>query len=194
MKITVLDVETTFQTDEKGNTDPSPYHPDNYLVSVGLSSFDENYKNKNIDYLCFQHNEQPTDVDAKSLTQDMLDTTDLLVWHHGVFDRSWLLECGFKVPFACWDTAIAEYTLSCGLKESTKLSECCKRRGVQLKKTDLVEDYFNQGISCEAIPWPILQEYGIGDLESTAELFWKQLELLGVKDVRDCIPIITPNN
>ena len=34
--ITTVDVETSWQKTETGGYDPSPFHPDNILVSVGL--------------------------------------------------------------------------------------------------------------------------------------------------------------
>ena len=36
--ITVVDVETTFQKTQHNGFDPSPFHADNKLVSVGLDS------------------------------------------------------------------------------------------------------------------------------------------------------------
>jgi hypothetical protein len=35
--ITTVDVETSWQKNENGGYDPSPFHPDNILVSVGLT-------------------------------------------------------------------------------------------------------------------------------------------------------------
>ena len=39
--ITTIDVETSWQKTETGGYDPSPFHPDNILVSVGIN--DEYY-------------------------------------------------------------------------------------------------------------------------------------------------------
>ena len=39
--ITTVDVETSYQKTENGGYDPSPFHPDNILVSVGIN--DEYY-------------------------------------------------------------------------------------------------------------------------------------------------------
>ena len=39
--ITTVDVETSWQKTETGGYDPSPFHPDNILVSVGIN--DEYY-------------------------------------------------------------------------------------------------------------------------------------------------------
>ena len=39
--ITTVDVETSWQKNENGGYDPSPFHPDNILVSVGIN--DEYY-------------------------------------------------------------------------------------------------------------------------------------------------------
>ncbi len=41
--ITTVDVETSWQKTETGGYDPSPFHPDNVLVSVGYSNDGEYY-------------------------------------------------------------------------------------------------------------------------------------------------------
>ena len=56
--ITVVDVETSWQVTDTGGYDPSPYHPDNILVSVGIN--DEYYftnHSERIDDGCY-HNIQ----------------------------------------------------------------------------------------------------------------------------------------
>ena len=64
--IRVVDVETSWQVTENGGYDPSPFHPDNILVSVGIDDeyFFTNHSEK-IDKGCFHK------------IQELLDTTTL---------------------------------------------------------------------------------------------------------------------
>ena len=64
---TVIDIETT-----SFHNNPSPYIPENYLVSVGFKS--EKYE----EYLCFKHNDNPSDTTAKYLLSEQLRKTTLL--------------------------------------------------------------------------------------------------------------------
>ena len=87
--ITTLDVETSFDVDEKGNKISSPFNG-NMLVSVGYK-MDDNF----VKYLCFYHRDEPPTPNAKKELQDVLDRTDVLIGHNIKFDYSWLVQCGF---------------------------------------------------------------------------------------------------
>ena len=69
--ITVLDIETTFTKDG----DPSPFNPDNRLVSVGI----------NDEYYFFYHTdlfEKTLVTDSKIAVHDILNKSDLVVGHN----------------------------------------------------------------------------------------------------------------
>ena len=83
--ITTVDVETSWQKTETGGYDPSPFHPDNILVSVGIN--DEYY---------FTNHSERIDKGCFHKIQETLDKTTLLVGHNIKFDLMWLLEAGFK--------------------------------------------------------------------------------------------------
>ncbi len=54
--ITTVDVETSYQKTETGGYDPSPFHEDNILVSVGIN--DEYYftnHTERVDKGCFKN-------------------------------------------------------------------------------------------------------------------------------------------
>ena len=90
--ITVLDVETTFVVAENKRSDPSPFCPENKLVSVQYS---QNYKKPEI--LWFYHAGADFEVDKNSQKlQKILDETTLLVGHNIKFDLMWLHETGFS--------------------------------------------------------------------------------------------------
>ena len=79
--ITTVDVETSWQKNENGGYDPSPFHPDNILVSVGIN--DEYY---------FTNHSERIDRGCAIKIQDILNKTTLLVGHNIKFDLMWRLE------------------------------------------------------------------------------------------------------
>ena len=83
--ITTVDVETSWQKTDTGGYDPSPFHPDNILVSVGIN--DEYY---------FTNHSERVDEGCYHKIQSILDKTTLLIGHNIKFDLMWLLESGFK--------------------------------------------------------------------------------------------------
>ena len=69
--ITTVDVETSWQKTETGGYDPSPFHPDNILVSVGIN--DEYY---------FTNHSERVDKGCASKIQSILVKTTLLIGHN----------------------------------------------------------------------------------------------------------------
>jgi DNA polymerase I-like protein with 3'-5' exonuclease and polymerase domains len=158
---TVLDIECTFQTDEKGKRDPSPLNPLNKLVSIGWQEVDEP------GYSLYY-----SDPDScKHELQQYLTSTTLLIGHNIKFDLQWLIECGFTYEGDLWDTMLYEYTKAGGVHTPLNLSECCTRYGIETK-TDVVKtEYWDKGINTDMVPWDILEEYGRQDVKITKELF-----------------------
>ena len=169
--ITVLDIETTTKGPDRS---PSPFWPENYLVSVGFES--EKYTN----YLCFNHNNKKPDEGAKYILSRQLRMTTLLVGHNIKFDLSWLLECGFEYDGKIYDTMIYEYIKLGGTYGGLDLSTCCARYGINVKDT-IIEGYFNEGIGFEAIDWENVETYGRNDVHITHKLFNAQQGELNAK-------------
>ena len=162
--ITVFDIETSFQMVD-GKPDPSPKHPENFIVSMGI----------NEEYFFFNHKEYPhykPIVNEK--IQDILDKTTLLVGHNIKFDLLWLWEIGFKYDGRIYDTMIGEYVLGRGTRQSLRLKDCCLRHGVS-QKSDATEQYIKDGVSFEKIPIKIVEEYGRQDVIATNALFQSQM-------------------
>ena len=164
---TVIDIETTSYG---GN--PSPYIPENYLVSVGFKSDDWD------EYLCFKHNEREPSFPSVTLLSEQLEKTTLLIGHNIKFDLSWLLECGFEYNGDIYDTMIYEYLIRGGRHNMrVNLSDCCKRRGLPVK-VDGTKSYLKEGIGFEAMPWELVEEYGRNDVDITWMLYHDQQEEL----------------
>jgi len=166
----VLDIETSTQWTDDGRTDSTPYHPDNFIVSVGWRLFNgEGFEDTG--YIFYD------DLAFKDVIQDCLDSADLLIGHNLKFDLNWLKQCGFMYDGRIFDTMLAEYLLARGQKWQLSLEACCKRRGVQEKKSDLISDYWKKKIGFQDMPRDLVTEYGIGDIESTFQLYEVHQEL-----------------
>ena len=179
----VLDVENEAkEVPREGKVDKldlMPFSGRNSLVSVGIKDIDTG---KHV-YKFFHHNElhlRPNHVadDAREI-QDILDKATLIIGHNLKHDTIWCRESGFKVPdCAMWDTSIAEYVMARGQRMGYSLEDIANTRGLAAKKTDLTKDYLAKGIGFEAMPIDIVEEYGIGDLDTTHELFDDQQKRL----------------
>jgi len=166
--ITTVDVETSWQKNENGGYDPSPFHPDNILVSVGLNSYfgDEYY---------FTNHSERIDKGCAIKIQETLDKTTLLVGHNIKFDLMWLLEAGFKYNGRVYDTMLGEYILNRGVRKSLTLEMCCRRRKIGSKDSS-IKEYMDRGISFENIPADVVEEYGKIDVQITRSLFDSQMD------------------
>lgn len=177
--ITVIDVETSFQKTEDGGYDPSPFHPDNILVSVGL---DSKYGNE---YYFTGHSEKVS-KGGKARIQEVLDETTLLVGHNIKFDLMWMLESGFTYTGRVYDTMLGEYILNKGIRKSLTLEMCCQRRKIG-SKDNRIKEWMDRGVSFQNIPVDIVEEYGRIDVQITRRLFDSQMADLKLEKNKDLL-------
>ena len=165
--ITTVDVETSWQKNENGGYDPSPFHQDNILVSVGLNSYwgDEYY---------FTNHSERIDEGCFHKIQETLDKTTLLVGHNIKFDLMWLLEAGFKYSGRVYDTMLGEYILNKGIRKSLTLEMSCRRRKIG-SKDSAIKEWMYRGVSFENITADVVEEYGKIDVQITRRLFDSQM-------------------
>ena len=164
--ITVLDIETTFTKDG----DPTPFNPENKLVSIGI----------NDEYYFFYHKDMKDMKkiqDSKQRIQQILNASTLVVGHNLKFDMSWMYEFGFTYNGKLYDTMLAEYVMNRGVKnKSISLKESCKRRGLSVK-SDILATYMESGYGIDEIPMEKLEEYGKQDVMITKQLYLTQVRL-----------------
>ena len=161
--ISVVDVETSWQVTDTGGYDPSPFHPDNILVSVGIN--DEYY---------FTNHSERVDKGCYDKIQSTLDNTTLLVGHNIKFDLMWLLEAGFKYTGRVYDTMLGEYILNRGIRKSLTLEMSCRRRRIG-SKDSRIKEFTDRGIPFQNIPADVVEEYGRIDVQITRDLFNSQM-------------------
>jgi DNA polymerase I-like protein with 3'-5' exonuclease and polymerase domains len=70
---------------------------------------------------------------------------------------------------------VAEYLLARARKWPLSLDALAKRYEVTEKKKDLTTDYLKSGKTFAQIPWEIVEEYGIADVQATWEVAEKQV-------------------
>jgi hypothetical protein len=70
---------------------------------------------------------------------------------------------------------VAEYLLARARKWPLSLDALAKRYEVTEKKKDLTQDYLKDGKTFAEIPWEIVKEYGIADVQATWEVACKQV-------------------
>ena len=175
--ITTLDIETT--VNKEG--DPSPFNPENRLVSIGI----------NDEYFFFYHKDFQ-DVEKikqnKLKVQSILDESTLVIGHNLKFDMAWLYEFGFTYTGKLYDTMLAEYIIMRGVKDkSLSLKECCKRYMINLK-SDILATYMEDGYGIDEIPLEHLETYGRQDVKITKELYLTQVRLYNQRANMGLIP------
>lgn len=179
----VVDIENTIckpYASKPTEVDSSPYNPNNYLVSVGVKYV---YQEDELPYFIFNHDEL-SDIDPQSLVksrdrlQSLFDNTELLIGHNLKYDLIWLRESGFIYHGKVWDTMLAEYAMSRGLKRSLKLDDCVKRAGVTSSKLNTLQEAMSTGLNINQIPLDKLITYGKNDVDITKDLYIYQLDKL----------------
>lgn len=177
----LLDIECTWTKPAGAKREnPSPYLSTNSLVSVGYIFFnDEGVLSK--DYLIFNHTTCNKGCQAENFKklQEVINKSKLIIGHNLKFDMSWLYECGFKYHGSMYDTMIAEYVFSKGLKQPINLDASCARYGLEAK-LDILETYRHQGVNTDAVPLNELIEYGEQDIIITKQLYEKQQSLMAL--------------
>lgn len=177
MNVLVLDFETSTQWDKDGRTDSTPYNANNFLVSAGYCFIDGSHIGE-VTYDFYNHSDlSPTDVASPMGLQQALDKTTLLVAHNAKFELNWLRGAGFRYDGPVHCSFIGEYVLARGRKDiELSLYDTSVRRGVTVKRSDLVDTYFQKRIGFDKMPIDIVEEYGIGDIISCAEVYLQQVK------------------
>lgn len=165
--ILVFDVETS--TISKGH----PFDPRNRLVSYACVS------NGDITFKYY------TDPDFIPFLKGAVERADCLVGFNIKFDTHWLANVGIKLQtnHKVWDCQLAEFIYTGQEHRFASLNDTCKEYGLPVK-TDLVAEYWNQGVSTENIPLSILKEYNCWDVQLTKMLFDVQQRMLSEKQKR----------
>jgi len=177
--ILVLDLETTVKRVE-GRIDNSPFNPFNKCVSAHYCFLKEDFLlnlpvvTNDIFFHTLLEQSDYAVADHTKLKQSLKEA-DLLVCHNAKFDIMWLLEMGFELPDNVYCTLIGEYVLCKGQRQPLSLKESAlRRRLVNQKKGDLVDQLFREGTDFSEMPIDTMLEYAEADVLTTGELYLSQ--------------------
>jgi DNA polymerase I-like protein with 3'-5' exonuclease and polymerase domains len=173
LKYLVIDVETTGATNgTKGN----PFCPANRLACVGWNVIGSG-NGPNIS--CIEYKLGHNYGHALRTLQQEIDDCDLFITFTK-FDLHWLRRYGVRFSHRSYfDIQTAEFilngqrTVGAGFDSVNKLLD---QYGLELKKDEVKEEYWNKGIDTDQVPWDVLEEYTSWDCIQEGKLFLKQLE------------------
>jgi DNA polymerase-1 len=108
---------------------------------------------------------------------DLINSADLVIGFNIKYDAH-IIEREFGIKFkSVWDCQLAEFLFSNQTWKYPSLNESCIKRGLEGKIDIVKTEYWDKGIDTTEVPLDILVEYGMQDIQSTYQLFLKQLEL-----------------
>lgn len=168
----ILDTEVTRSKHPiTGKDDPSPYNPNNKLVTVQYKILETGEK----DCVVLNHAQQASYLIGHEKVQDILNKATQIIGHNLKFDISWLLECGFKLPegIKLYDTMIFEYVCQKGIKQPLSMASLAEKYSLPLK-LDILQNYWEKGINTDEVPLAELKEYAIQDIDTTEALYLNQ--------------------
>lgn len=159
----VFDVETT--TSNKGN----PFDTSNKLCYVGLR--DSNNYLYDIEY-----SDKPCNANE---IQDRINNCNILIGFNIKFDLHWVRKYGISFSLCrVWDCQLVHFILSGQRDTYPSLNEVANHYNLGTKLDVVSTEYWKAGIDTPDIPREILEEYLIGDLELTEQVYLKQVEEL----------------
>ena len=169
MSILFLDTETSVYNNGH------PFDPRNRLISYAYV-----FSGNDISFRYY------TDPDWLSELQRIIRSCTIICGFNIKFDIHWINRLLGKIDLPkIYDCQLAEFIISgqeLPLYENS-LNNALERYGLPLKK-DVVQEYWEAGISTEDIPVGILEEYNKWDVYTTRLLYQTQQQILSEKQKR----------
>jgi DNA polymerase I-like protein with 3'-5' exonuclease and polymerase domains len=162
--ITTFDCETSVSN--KGN----PFDTSNKLCYAGFKT------GSSIKLFDVEYSDAPCDALGM---QEILNNTTLLVAFNAKFDLHWIKNYGLNFStLRVWDCQLVHFILSNQKDTYPSLNDVAAYYGLGTKLDVVASQYWDMGIDTPLIPKQILEEYLIGDLELTEQVYYKQVEEL----------------
>lgn len=160
--ILTLDVETT--TLDKG----SPFNPDNKLVAVVCN--DEIFK--------IEYGQVPYRKTLEHI-QSLINKAEVVVGFNIKFDLHWLRTYGVVInDTPVWDCQLVHFIQTYQATPYPSLNDVANHYVLGSKLDVVKTEYWDHGIDTPNIPWEILSEYALMDVELTRKIYDKQQETL----------------
>lgn len=111
-----------------------------------------------------------------------INSVDFIVAHNAKYEMQWLKLCGVELRnVVAYCTYLAQWVLDGNESLRRSLGDLCRRYAVSAK-WDLIRLLWDTGLETADIPREWLLEYCLQDVESTAEIFFKQREIVYARD------------
>lgn len=168
MSILIFDTEATGAIRNKGH----PFDPRNRLMCVSYASFEEKAKIFKVEYGDSPYGEHLNNFSF------LVNDVDLVVGFNLKFDIHWMRRYGLSFAGKrIWDCQIYHFIQSNQKHRFPSLDDVAAHWGIP-KKLDIVRtEYWEKGIDTDLIPWEILSEYSLHDVDPvTKGIFEKQWE------------------
>ena len=186
MKNLVLDTEST--TFKKGN----PFARRNRCCAISyLVATDDGIK---ADCFPWEYN-APATADYLLVAEELLDDCELLIGFNLKYDLHVLRKAGIIKVYTdfrkkLWCCQVAQFIIRNQQERMPSLNSSCAFFGLG-QKLDVVEkEYWDKGVDTPDIPWPVLSEYAISDVDLTYKLYLAQQKYLEDKpEVRRLIQL-----
>lgn len=168
MNVGVIDVESTIF--QKGN----PFSERNKLCSVGVRLSDGWARCYRI-----EHGEEPYGAILREI-QDVVARLDVVVGFNIKFDLHWLKRYGvsLKPHQRVFDCQLAEFIITNQQVVMPSLANTVEKYGVGKKDSFIQENYWSKGIDTDAIPWEVIEQRNVSDLEITWRLYEHMVQKL----------------
>jgi DNA polymerase I-like protein with 3'-5' exonuclease and polymerase domains len=130
----------------------------------------------------------PFESDSIERLRSAIAGTGVVVGFNLKYDIHVLRKQGIELPEGCriWDCQLAEFILSNQQWKYPSLNEACAKYGLGSKVDVIAENYWNNGIQTEDIPWNELSEYATQDAILTLALYQKQDSIMTPSQKRLC--------
>ena len=174
MRVLVLDTEvTTFQ---KGN----PFSDVNTLQVVGMASWEsglggnEGFTLNYSTCISVEHSSEPYGPKLEYIKRE-IESHDLIVGFNIKFYLHWIRKYIHDLNVTrIWDSQLCEFILSDQQNKYPSLDDACDKYSLA-RKLDIVKlQYWDLGIDTPDVPWVILSEYNLGDLDRTWKIYLEQ--------------------
>ena len=108
--------------------------------------------------------------------QDEIDAHEIIVGFNLKFDLHWLRRYGIVLSAidAVFDCQLAEFILGKQREPYPSLGGTCERRELGRKIDIVKEQYWERGLDTTQVPWDILKNYCVRDIELTERLYLEQ--------------------
>ena len=165
MKALVFDVEATGAQRNHAN----PFDPRNRLMCVGTRIA------KGATCLNIEYGPDPYQADLE-FVQHQVNFCDVLVAFNAKYDMHWGKRYGINFNGKkVWDCQLYHFFKTNQQGRMPSLDGVASFYGLPVKPNIIKTEYWDKGLDTDQVPWDILEEYSLHDVDVTWEIYLKQI-------------------